>query len=144
VAARKLTEAQRKECVAEYVNGSSVTSLAHKYAVDRRGLYRLIKSRTPLKHKLRRGSENPLYRGGKIHEDSAHEKVRQAISAGKLVRPARCSKCDTSSVDKNGRSLIQAHHNDYNKPLDVTWFCKKCHFEWHRHNTPIPYKGSQE
>lgn len=53
-----------------------------------------------------------------------------AIESGKLVRPHKCSKC--GHIGK-----IEAHHDDYNKALEVRWLCKRCHTDWHNHNTPI-------
>lgn len=67
----------------------------------------------------------------------AYRQVRSAIASGVLVRPDRCQKCgkpDTKCAD--GRSIIQAHHHDYSRPLDVEWICAKCH----RAETPLPPK----
>ena len=41
---------------------------------------------------------------------------------GKLL-PQPCGKC--------GDPDTQKHHEDYSKPLDVKWFCKRCHMELH-------------
>ena len=55
-------------------------------------------------------------------ETSVRKKVYKAVRSGVLVRPDNCSICKSSNVGK-----IEAHHNDYNKPLDVIWVCKSCH-----------------
>lgn len=54
----------------------------------------------------------------------AHMIVRNAIKAGTLkVQP--CERC--------GFALgVQAHHEDYSKPLEVVWLCKTHHGERHR------------
>ena len=49
----------------------------------------------------------------------ARNAVSSAIRSGKLI-PQPCEVCGT--VDN-----INAHHEDYSKPLDVNWLCKKHH-----------------
>lgn len=59
--------------------------------------------------------------------------LRNAVSIGFLVRPKQCPACkidDPRGID--GRTLIQAHHNDYSKPLEVQWLCVHCHAAMHR------------
>ena len=58
----------------------------------------------------------------------ASSKVNNALKSGKLVKQP-CEVC--------GCLEVEAHHPDYNKPLDVMWLCKKCHEEWHKNNEPI-------
>lgn len=50
----------------------------------------------------------------------AHYKVRYALRIGKLKRPAHCSRCRKAVK-------VQAHHEDYNQPLQVKWLCASCH-----------------
>lgn len=50
----------------------------------------------------------------------AHSAVRNAIRRGDLVRPDTCSRCGI--VGK-----IEASHDDYARPLDVEWLCRRCH-----------------
>lgn len=51
---------------------------------------------------------------------SCHKTVLLAIKSGKLLRPDACDKCG-----QGGR--IEAHHDDYSKPLEVRWLCVPCH-----------------
>lgn len=62
--------------------------------------------------------------------EQEHPERRRAISAlqhalctHKLIKPRFCSFCNLSFPSK----LIQAHHRDYSKPLEVRWLCPKCH-----------------
>ena len=53
----------------------------------------------------------------------AHSAVARAIRSGELVRQP-CSRCnDSKSV---------AHHEDYDKPLEVVWLCQPCHKQRHK------------
>jgi len=54
--------------------------------------------------------------------------VATALRAGRLVRPRTCSECGRApGRDQLGRSLIEAHHEDHGRPLDVRWLCRRCH-----------------
>lgn len=55
---------------------------------------------------------------------SARMRVQRAIKAGKLVKPKYCSNC-------GNKSTLQAHHDDYLRPLDVVFLCRDCHFSKH-------------
>jgi Zn finger protein HypA/HybF involved in hydrogenase expression len=61
----------------------------------------------------------------------------RAIKSGALVRPEACEVCNKAVTRKDGVTAIQAHHDDYTKPLSVRWLCPKCHKAWHRVNTAI-------
>lgn len=50
--------------------------------------------------------------------------VLKAVKHGTLVRPARCSRCGYACKPV-------AHHDDYARPLDVTWLCGSCHIARH-------------
>lgn len=55
-------------------------------------------------------------------KNKARACVSRAIRTGKLIRPPSCSHCGIACKP-------QAHHDDYSKPLEVRWFCFKCHRE---------------
>jgi len=56
---------------------------------------------------------------------AAHQKLKQAIRAGDVSRPERCSRCDADCTP-------EGHHPDYNMPLKVVWLCVPCHATTHR------------
>lgn len=46
--------------------------------------------------------------------------INTHIRRGKLIRPNICENC-------GGHTFTDAHHEDYNKPLEVNWLCYNCH-----------------
>jgi hypothetical protein len=52
----------------------------------------------------------------------AHAKVGKAIRQGRLTREP-CEVC--------GASFAEAHHDDYDKPLQVRWLCPEHHRAHH-------------
>lgn len=84
------------------------------------------------------GENNPNYKGETAltnyqhklnfrarHPEKAlvHDITRRALRNGQLVRQA-CERCGATE-------RIHAHHEDYSRPLDVTWLCDSCHRKAH-------------
>lgn len=85
----------------------------------------------------RYGENNPNWKGG-ISKDNYHYKklqmvryperveardlVNRAVREGKLKR-ANCSVCDAANA--------HAHHEDYSKPFEIIWLCRRCHRKLH-------------
>ena len=67
-------------------------------------------------------------------ETKARLIANHAIRDGKLTKQT-CEIC--------GEENTQAHHDDYNYPLEVRWLCVKCHNEWHINNKPIRVKKGE-
>lgn len=58
--------------------------------------------------------------------ERARQRVARLVRVGKLIRPNSCPKCGISTK-------VEAHHEDYTKPEQVNWMCKKCHGVEHRY-----------
>ena len=55
----------------------------------------------------------------------AHRLVHSALQSGRIEKPGRCDGC---GLDRR----LEAHHEDYAKPLGVRWLCRSCHRLAHR------------
>jgi hypothetical protein len=51
--------------------------------------------------------------------------LNNAVRDGILERPSHCQVC-------NQEKLLDGHHSDYSKPLQVLWVCRKCHVAIHK------------
>lgn len=82
---------------------------------------------------LKYGKEHRLYKNKtrkqtqkeykEKHPDrvKAHETISTALKRNK-IKKMPCTVC--------GDKKSEAHHEDYSKPLDVTWLCRKHHREY--------------
>lgn len=83
------------------------------------------------------GMNNPNWKGGISNQWSryareaekrspekarARQMVRDAVKSGKLFRKP-CEVC--------GNPKSEAHHDDYSKPLEVRWLCRRDHRAHH-------------
>ena len=77
----------------------------------------IIRERLGKSHSHKWRQENPEKR-------RAHKMVENALIRGALAKQP-CERCQTNY-------RVQAHHDDYSKPLDVMWLCQRHHKERHR------------
>ena len=70
------------------------------------------------KASFREREKQPKYQ----EKTKARKKIRNLIYRGKIKRQP-CEVCGLA----NG----EAHHDDYSKPLDVKWLCRRHHCELH-------------
>ena len=72
------------------------------------------------KGKSARRKASKIARANYPEKWETRHKARLAVAKGDMARLA-CQVC--------GNFLAEMHHEDYSKPLDVVWLCKKHHIE---------------
>ncbi len=134
---KKMTEEKIQEAIKMYSRGMSFQEIGNFYGISRQALWELLRHRdVPSRAHLRFGEDNHFYRGG-IHSDKRVQHLTEkAVKKGILI-PLDCQDCGERYRFKDGRNAVQAHHYDYNKPLEVRWLCQKCHHNWHKNSKPI-------
>ena len=78
----------------------------------------------PSRDRQKRAEYQRRYRTEHTERSRARRMVMTAIANGTLT-PKPCERCSFALG-------VQAHHEDYSKPLDVVWLCTKCHGVRHR------------
>jgi hypothetical protein len=82
------------------------------------------KARAKEPHRAKLAAEvNRAWRAEDTRRAKAHGAVAGAIRKGLLVFTP-CIKC--------GEQKSLAHHEDYDKPLEVMWLCQPCHKQRHK------------
>ena len=123
-----------QEAPAMYEQGMSIADVAEFYGITRQAMHDILKRRgVECRSNLRHGKDNHFYRGTKA-SDKAQNLLEKAMEKGVVQRQTHCQECGSTGEFKDGRTMIQAHHTDYSKPLEVMWLCQKCHHQWHKTN----------
>lgn len=139
----KMNPSQADEAAALYERGLSLAEVSGFYGVTRQSMHALLRKRgVAMRPQLRFGEDNHFYRNGRGSvrgpELAAEKAAWKALSKGVISRPDECQDCGCQPGKRvNGASMLEMHHDDYNKPLDVRWLCKACHFSWHKENEPV-------
>jgi hypothetical protein len=125
-----------KQCVKERIsryakaNPDKKKQWAKNYANSEAGLKRAKAYLSTERGKAVRKNRMDNYRKNHPIRDRARYLVSYEIKCGRLIRPEVCSCC-------NAECKPHGHHDNYTKPLDVTWLCEPCHKQWHKQNKPI-------
>jgi hypothetical protein len=103
-----------KACTKKDVAENYRKNIEHYVAYEKQRFKSPERKQQLLKYQQSRRIKSP----GKY---KCHTAVSNAIKDGKLIKQP-CEVCGTKA---------EAHHDDYSKPLDVRWLCRKHHLEHH-------------
>ena len=82
------------------------------------------KARSKIPDRIKANTEfTRAWRAEDRRRSYAHNMVARAIRSGSLLRQP-CVRC--------GETKSLAHHEDYDKPLEVIWLCQPCHKQRHK------------
>lgn len=132
------------DCVKRMANEYRTTNLEVVRAYDRtrgqldsrkaenRNRYKRTVADPELRARYWQRSAN--WRAANTLKRKAHILVGNAVKGGHMKRPAACTACGC-------RCVPHAHHEDYTKPLEVTWLCKPCHGKRHQEINEMKRSG---
>ena len=130
-------DGRRADCIVCVRERKRVHLLKNKARINRKRRAHYDANKAEIKPRLRayyRANKGKVSAGVRRWESVnpekklAHRAVAYAKRCGELV-PQPCEVC--------GLEKVEAHHDDYSKPLDVRWLCRTHHRQWHRENDPI-------
>jgi hypothetical protein len=105
-----------KECTKNDANEHRLRNLEKIREYDR--------ERAKRPERIKRNLEvNKRWRQEDKRRGKAHHAVAYALKKGTLI-PLPCEWC--------GDEKSLAHHEDYDKPLEVVWLCQPCHKKRHK------------
>lgn len=104
-----------KECNKNDVQENYRRNRPHYIEYEKERCQRPGRKRKALDYQKKRRRRSPV-------QYHANNLTNSAIKHGRLIRRP-CEVC--------GKEKVEAHHDDYYKPLEVRWLCKKHHLGLH-------------
>lgn len=133
-----MTEEQRKSAMRMVGRGLSLQTVGDFFGVKKQYIHQICKQAGVKVEYIpfgnRRNSISKEYKGARR---KVWNIVCYAVKKGILVMQP-CEICGAF-----GKDIIEAHHDNYNEPLQVRWLCQEHHREWHKNNKPIALKISK-
>ena len=108
-----------KECNKKDVQENYAKNREHYAEYKKKRFQCCGRKQKALKYQRNRRRKNPTM----YH---AMTMTGHAIKSGRLIK-GLCETCQSNKVE--------AHHDDYYKPLEVRWLCRKHHLEFHNKKT---------
>jgi hypothetical protein len=100
------------------------------------------RGRQRVKEQRRRSSGLVKCYGSKSAEEWARRNPEKIKAVRRLNNAVRDGKIFKQPCEVCGCSKVQAHHDDYSRPLDVRWLCAKHHAEHHvKQRTALLFQG---
>lgn len=73
----------------------------------------------------KRKLQKTKYQKNRRAKNPTRVSVYNKVKRSKLIRPNKCQKCGKTAK-------LNAHHENYNAPLEVIWVCAMCHYYIHK------------
>jgi len=83
-----------------------------------------IRRSTNQRDKIKKRQYAHEYNLNNLAKREAERIARKALRKGEIVK-SPCLICDSP--------ISEMHHDDYTRPLDVKWFCRRHHVLWESH-----------
>lgn len=86
------------------------------------------RARVARNRRTNRATQKAYDRSRDAEKLRAREKLRNEVKAGRIIKPTTCDDCR----EQFQVTQIHGHHEDYAKPLEISWLCPQCHADRHK------------
>lgn len=87
-----------------------------------------LKFQRKYQKKYNKNNKGVVKKAHKKYYENNKEKVIVRMTAGRKIKIPENQVCQVC----NGKLVIERHHSDYSKPLEVQFLCIKCHNSIHK------------